>query len=242
MSDSSVTICTQKDAGIFSLLEQTLQLSKIWAAIESKRKRQKVSKKDFNILIKPDLEFYELNASTGTSTELVEHLVYLLGSKGYTNVIVADGEQASGTWLENRDLLVLADLTGYTYQTSNGIPYQVISLGENLEDAGFDKTSVLKDGLLSSDWLHAGFRIVFAKNKTDEEFYYALCLKSLLGILPQKAKQYHYYFRMRPEEVVSALLQRNDVDFCIIDAFESNHGMQGSTAWQIITDPYIHCR
>jgi uncharacterized protein (DUF362 family) len=61
---------------------------------------------------------------------------------------------------------------------------------ENLEDADFDRTSLLKDEQLSAHWLHANFRIVFAKNKTREEFYYSLCLKSLIDILPQKAKQY----------------------------------------------------
>ena len=228
MSDPSVTICTNKEAGINSLLEQTLQQSKLWNTIEAKRKARKLSKENFNILIKPDLGFYELNATTGTSTRLVEHLVSLLATKGYTNIIIADGEQASGTWLENRDMLVLADLAGYTYQTADGIPYNIESLSENLEDADFDKTSVLKDEQLSSHWLDANFRIVFARNKTDEEFYYSLCLKSLIDILPQKAKQYHYYFRMRPEEVAAALLQRNEVNFCIIDAYESNHGMQGT--------------
>ena len=75
MSDPSVTICTNEEAGINSLLEQTLQQSKLWSAIESKRKTTKLSKENFNILIKPDLWFYELNASTGTSTRLIEHLV-----------------------------------------------------------------------------------------------------------------------------------------------------------------------
>ena len=228
MSDSSVTICTSEEAGINSLLEQTLEQSGLWSDIETRRKTTKLSKENFNILIKPDLWFYELNDSIGTSTRLIEHLVSLLATKGYRNIIIADGEPASGTWLENRDMLVLADLAGFTYQTTQGIPYNIESLSENLEDAGFDKTSALKDQQLSSHWLHANYRILFVKNKTDEEFYYSLCLKSLIDILPQKAKQYHYYFRMRPEEVAASLLQRNEIDFCIVDAYESIHGMQGT--------------
>ncbi|MEO8763371.1 MAG: DUF362 domain-containing protein [Ginsengibacter sp.] len=228
MSDPTVTICTDNEAGINSLLEQTLMQSGLWKAIESKRKTTNLSKADFNILVKPDLGFYELNATTGTSTALIECLVTLLAKNGYTNITIGDGEQASGSWLENRDLLVLADLAGYTYQTQEGISYVIESLSENLEDADFDKTSVLKDEQLSSYWLHANFRIVFTKNTTDEEFYYSLCLKSLVDILPQRAKHFHYYFRMKPEEVAAALLQRNEIDFCIVDAYESNHGMQGT--------------
>jgi uncharacterized protein (DUF362 family) len=228
MSDSTVTICTNAEVGINGLLEQTLQQSKLFNAIEAKRKISKLSKENFLILIKPDFEFYELNATTGISTQLIEHLILLLAKKGYTKIIIADGEQASGGWLENRDLLVLADLAGYQYEIEDGISYKIESLSENLADAEFEGTSVLKDEQLSMHWLEANFRIVLAKNKTDEEFYYSLCLKNLIGILPQKAKQYHYYFRLRPEEVAAALLQRNEVDFCIIDAYESNHGMQGT--------------
>jgi len=228
MSDSSVTICTSEEAGMNSLLEQTLEQSGLWSDIETRRKTTGLPKENFNILIKPDFWFYELNDSTGASARLIEHLVSLLATKGYRNIIIADGEPASGTWLENRDMLVLADLAGFTYQTTQGIPYNIESLSENLEDAGFDKTSALKDEQLSSTWLHANFRILFVRNKTDEEFYYSLCLKSLIDILPQKAKQYHYYFRMRPEEVAASLLQRNEIDFCIVDAYESIHGMQGT--------------
>ncbi|MGI8581487.1 MAG: DUF362 domain-containing protein [Chitinophagaceae bacterium] len=228
MSEAIVTICTDAVADANSLLEQTLQQSRLWKTLEEKRKKANLSKENFSILVKPDIEFYELNATTGTSPQLVEHLISLLAKKGYTKVIVADGEQGSGVWLENRDLLVLADLAGYKYQTPDGIPYNIESLSESLEDANFNDTSVLKGEQLSLHWLNANFRIVFAKNKTDEEFYYSLCLKSLIEILPQKAKQYHYFFRLQPEEVAAAILQRNEVDFCIIDAYESNHGMQGT--------------
>jgi uncharacterized protein (DUF362 family) len=240
MSDFAVTIVTNKEMDVNSLLKQTLEQAKLWAIIESKRKATKLSKKNFKILIKPDLNFYDLSAATGISTQLTEHLISLLGEKGYTNIIIADGEQSSSTWLENRDLLVLADLAGYTYQTSNGTSYTIESLSEDLRDAEFDKTSILNNEQLSSHWLDAHFRIVFAKNKTDEEFYYSLCLKSLIDILPQKAKQYHYYFRMRAEEVAAALLKRNDIDFCIIDAYESNHGMQGTRhSKTLLTNTFI---
>ncbi len=227
MSEAGVNICSNTTSDINSLLEQTLQQAQIFNAIEAKRKTTKLSKKNFSILIKPDLEFYELNGTTGVSPSLLEHFISFLAKNGYTNITVADGEQASGVWLENRDVLVLTDLAGYKYETVDGVAYDIESLSEDLVDGGFDNISVLRDAKLSSYWLNANFRIVFCKNKTDEEFYYSLCLKSLVDILPQKAKDYHYYFRLRPEEVAAALLQRDEVDFCIIDAYESNHGMQG---------------
>ena len=228
MPDISVTICSNKKSGIKELLEQTIKQSKLYDAIEIKRANTKVAKEDFQIIIKPDLEFYELNGTTGVTTEVSEHLVFLLAEQGYKNCVLADGEQASGTWLENRDVLVLADLLGYSYATKNNTPYKIESLSDNLQDAGFDATSVLKDEKLSAHWLNANFRIILSKNKTDEEFYYSLCLKNLIEILPLKDKQYHYYFRLSHQEVAAAMLQRSEVDFCIIDAFDSNHGIQGT--------------
>lgn len=228
MPDISVTICSNYNSGINELLQQTLQKSKLYELLEFKRKKSKISKDNFRILIKPDLEFYKLDGTTGVSVQLVEHLISLMAEQGYKNFVVADGNHASGMWLENKDVLVLADLLGYTYETKKGISYQVEDLGEDLQEANFDKTSILKDGKLSSHWLDCDFRIVLSKNKTDEEYYYSLGLKNLIGILPLKAKQYHYYFRLNPSEVSAAMLQRNEVDFCIIDAYESNHGMQGT--------------
>jgi uncharacterized protein (DUF362 family) len=227
MPDISVTICSNKKSGIKELLQQTIEQSKLYDAIEVKRANTKIAKEDFQIIIKPDLEFYELNGNTGVSTEVVEHLIFLLAKQGYKNCVVADGEQASGTWLENRDVLVLADLLGYSYGTKNNAAYKIESLSDDLQNAGFDATSALKDEKLSSHWLSSNFRIILSKNKTDEEFYYSLCLKNLVEILPLKDKQYHYYFRLNHEEAAAAMLHRNDIDFCIIDAFESNHGIQG---------------
>jgi uncharacterized protein (DUF362 family) len=228
MSDASVIICTDTSASVNSLLEVALQQAKLWSFIESKRKVKKLARKNFRILIKPDMDCYELNGTTGIAASVVEHLVSLLAGRGYTDIIVASGEQGSATWLENRDVVVLADLLGYSCTTPEGFTYNVASLTEDLEKAGFDDTSVLKDTKLSAHWLKADFRIIFAKNKTDEEFYYSLCLKGLMDILPHKARDYHYHFRLSAEEVASALMQRNEADFCIIDAYESNHGMQGS--------------
>lgn len=228
MPEISVTICSNQECGIHELLEQTLQQSNLFEILLLKCKEKKKSVSDFRILIKPDWELYELNGKTGVSIEVVENLISVLAEQGYRNIVIADSEQASGAWLENRDVLVLADLLGYTYETSNGISYSVENLGESLVQANFDNTSALKDEKLSSHWIDADFRILLCKNKTDEEFYYSGCLKNLISVLPLKAKQYHYFFRLNPGEVAASMLKRDEVDFCIIDAWESNHGMQGT--------------
>ncbi|MEI9807301.1 MAG: DUF362 domain-containing protein [Bacteroidota bacterium] len=227
MSEAVVTICTDEKATAQSLLAATLAQAGFWEQLEKTQREKKIATEAFRILIKPDFGFYELNGTTGTDPALAEHLVTLLAKKGYRQVTIADGENGAGVWLENRDIHSLADLAGYKYETPDGIPYEIQSLSESPGRKSFDAASVLKDTSLSQHWHDTDFRIVFAKNKTDEEFYYSLGLKCLMDILPQKAKYYHHYFRSRPEEVAAALLERNEVDFCIIDAYTSNHGMQG---------------
>ncbi len=173
------------------------------------------------------MEIYDQGATTGTDPRLVEHLIDILHERGYCNVFVADAEGASSRWLENRSVPVLADLIGYSFVTPNGNNYDVIDLGEGLVDAGFPQKSALRNSWLSVHWQTAHFRIVFSKNKTDPQHCFALGLQNLLGILPLRAKDYHYRHRLSQEEVAVGLLEHTQVHFAIIDAFNSNHGSLG---------------
>ena len=227
MSQPIVAICTDHAADAKTLLEQTLEKAAFWKGIEQVRKKKKLAASDFRIVIKPDMGIYEGNGTTGTDPALVEHLMGLLAGRGYTNMAIADADEEASLWLDNREVYSLADLIGYRYVTANGTAYEVVSLSEDLKDAAFEPSSVLYGATLSAHWQEAHFRILFSKNKTDEEFYYALCLKTLMDILPLKAKGYHYYHGHKPEEVALELLKRGHVHFCLIDAYISNHGMQG---------------
>ena len=59
---------------------------------------------------------------------------------------------------------------------------------------------------ISRDWLDADIRIVFSKSRTDETAGYALCLDTLIGVLPLIDKDLHYRKRRHPGDVVAALL------------------------------------
>lgn len=210
------------------LLAETLESAGFHEQLESQRLRSKVEPDAFKILIKPDMELYEHRASTGTDPSLVEDLIDLLYDLGYTKITVADAANASGLWLENRGVLELADLSGYHFVTPDGHTYDFIDLSENPVDAGFPEGSILRGTSLSADWQAAHFRINFCKNKTDQENGFALALQNLTGILPLQAKDFHYRFRLRKEEVALDLLRHTEVHFTIIDAWQSNHGSQGT--------------
>jgi hypothetical protein len=89
---------------------------------------------------------------------------------------------------------------------------------------------VLHGSELARTWTDAQFRICFAKNKTDEEDGYALCLDSLIGVLPLTDKTYYYRRRVAPGDVVADLLRTTPVHFGLIDATVSAHGMGGARA------------
>lgn len=220
-------IYSDPSMGPESLLDLVLEDCKFWKYLEQKRKSLGMNPDVFKILIIPDLDIFESHSSTGTDPTLVEHWISLLSAKGYTSCTVAAAENDAANWLANREVEVLADLAGYHYITKEGVSYDVANLTNDIENDSTDKCSMFTVPL-SSAWTNAHFRIIFSKNKTDEEFYYSLCLKTLLDILPQRSKGYHYYFRLQPEELAHTLCKRNDVDFCMVDAYTSNHGMQGA--------------
>lgn len=214
----------------FALLARALDEAGFWDHLDRHRTAAGAAPEAFRVLIKPDLEVFDAAGPTGTDPALVEHLIDLLGERGYTRVAVGDGPSAAGTWLENRDVGALADLAGYRFVTEGGRDYEVLDLSEDLVDAGFEEGDALHGEELARAWLEASFRISFATCKTDEDEFFALGLQNLLGVLPLRDKGYHYYGRHQPWDAALDLLRRTPAHFALIDAVESNHGSQGSRA------------
>jgi uncharacterized protein (DUF362 family) len=214
----------------FSLLDSTLDQADFWPQIQQAQRHARVSASQFRVLIKPDLELFNTDDSTGTDPELVEHLIDLLHDHGYTQVAAGDARNVWGLWLENRDVAVLAELVGYHYTTPRGRAYEILDLSEDILPVPFAPESVLHGTGLSRAWIEAHFRINFAKNKTHEEFHFALCLQNLLGVLPLCDKEYHYRNRLKPWDVCLEIHKQTPAHFNLIDAFVSNHGSEGPRA------------
>jgi len=227
-SPALAVVVSNPGADRFSLLEAALNQAGFWAHLAQARRRANLPPDEFQILIKPDLGFFEKGSATGTDPALVEALVDLLHKRGYTRLAVGEGRDSFDLWLENRDVLVLADLMGYRFTTTSGHAYDVLDLGEDLVEVPFPAESVLHGSSLARAWVEANYRICFAKNKTDEENFYALCLHTLAGALPLRDKDYHYHHRLPLPAVIGDLLRHTPVHFALIDAFVSNHGSAGS--------------
>jgi uncharacterized protein (DUF362 family) len=219
---------TQNDK--LGLLVSALDQSDFWRHIEQARRRAKVSASLFQVLIKPDLELFNHGDATGTDPQLVEHLIDLLHDRGYTQVAIGEARDVWGLWLENRDVCVLAELVGYHYVTPKGRSYDILDLSEDAVRVPFPVESVLRGTRLGRAWVSAGYRINFAKNKTHEEFAFALCLQNLAGVLPLRDKEYHYRHRLKPWDVCLEVHRQTPAHFNLIDGFVSNHGSEGPRA------------
>lgn len=221
-----VAIVSHKEK--YKSLDRALNRSGFWLVLDAARRRAGLRKDKFEILIKPDLNAFELTGSTATDPSMVEFLIDQLHERGYLRTTVGEGRDSTNQWLENRDVQVRADLIGYKFVTPKGREYDVVDLAEDLVHGPFEEGSILYGSPLSRRWQNANFRIIFAKNKTDDTSAYFLCLDNLISILPLRDKDYHYKYRLNRTDVLLELAQQANVDFCIIDAFNSNHGNAGS--------------
>jgi uncharacterized protein (DUF362 family) len=183
-----------------------------------------------SIVIKPEFAGFAVGSPTVTDPALVEHLIDQLHDRGFTNTVVVGTADSSALWAENRDLYALSDLLGYRYTTPAGRSYDIVDLTGSLDETAFPIESVLCGCTISRDWLDADVRIVFSKSRTDEVFGYALCLDTLIGVLPLIDKDLHYRKRRHPGDVVTALLGAAPVQFCVIDAILASHGPGGRRA------------
>jgi uncharacterized protein (DUF362 family) len=209
-------------------LEEALHEAGVWPSLSSSTGERDPA--DMRVIVLPDLNLFEPEGPTGTQPALVEHLVDLLADHGYTTVTVGSGPDGAARILDNRDVLVIADLGGYRYVTAGDNPYDVVDLSEDLVPAPFPPSSALSGTTLAEPWVDADIRISFAKNKTHAEYGFALSVLNLLGALPLRDRAYHYRGRLKPWDTCVDLLRATPVHVAIIDAVVSNHGSLGDRA------------
>jgi uncharacterized protein (DUF362 family) len=199
-------------AGFWEILEQSLQ----------DRRADTV-----RIVIKPELAGFTAASPLATDPSLVEALIDLLHDRGFADVAVVAAADSSALWAENRDVYALSDLLGYRFATPQGRTYDIVDLADAPDDTVFPLGSALHGTGVSRAWVDPDIRIVFAKNRTDEQAGYALGLDTLIGVLPLADKSLHYRRRRHPGDVVTALLAVAPVDFVLFDAITSAHGAAG---------------
>ncbi|HET7882913.1 MAG TPA: DUF362 domain-containing protein, partial [Acetobacteraceae bacterium] len=209
-------------------LAAALDRASLWALLGHRRSRS--ARRECRIVIRPELSAFGVRSPTATDPALVEALIDALHDRGFENVAVAGAADSSALWAENRDLYALTELLGYRYVTPQQRAYDIVDLADDQVDGAFGAAGALHGCTVSRHWLAADLRIVFSKSRTDEASGYALCLDTLIGVLPLIDKDLHYRRRRHPGDVVAALLEAAPVGFCLIDAIVAAHGPGGRRA------------
>jgi len=181
-------------------------------------------------IVVPALDAFAKESPAATDPRLVEHLLDLLFDLGATDVRVGSSPGTASLWLENREVFMTAELLGYRYDTPAGRPYDVVDLAEDVAPAVFPEGGPLAGTGLARAWLDADLRLVFSANRTDEDDGYALCLATLLSVLPAADRDQHYRRRRDAGEVIIELLATAPPHFAFIDAVSSGHGGAGGRA------------
>src|SRR5215472_12326006 len=177
-------------------LAAALDRAGLWTLL--RRKRSLHGRRELDIVIRPELSAFSAGSPTATDPALVEALIDALHDAGYANVAVVGAADSSALWADNRELYALTDLLGYRYVTPKQRPYDIVDLADEQVEAAFGVAGALHGCTISRRWLQADLRIVFSKSRTDEAAGYALCLDTLIGVLPLIDQDLHYRRRRRP--------------------------------------------
>lgn len=213
-----------------ALLDRAMALSGFAAVARERIEAALEATGRCSAVIVPALDGYTADSPAVADPLLVEHLADALFELGVTDVAVGSTRSTAALWLENRDVFVAADLLGYRYETTAGRIYDVVDLAEEVVEGVFSDWGPLAGAGLSRAWLDADLRLVFSANRTDEDDGYALCLSTLLSVLPATDKDYHYRYRRNAGEVAAELMARAPPHFAFIDAVVSGHGAGGGRA------------
>jgi hypothetical protein len=228
--DRVVAIVQEPGAEGSALLDRALALAGFHEAAAARILDALETRGACSALVVPALDAFATDSPAAADPRLVERLLDVLFDLGVTDAAVGSTRDTAALWLENRDVFVAADLLGYRYETPAGRPYDVIDLAEDVVDDVFPAWGVLGGTALSRAWLEADLRIVVSANRTDEDDGYALCLSTLLSVLPLTDKDYHYRYRRDAGEVTAGLVAAAPAHFAIVDATLSAHGNGGRRA------------
>ena len=232
-----VTITQELGVEAVTLFDRALADAGFWTDLDRVRQAAAKSPTVFRIIIKPDLDWYDPAAPTGTEPALVEHLIDLLHDRGYSNVTVGDGRNEEDGWLHNRGPAMVPDLVGYRFVTPKGRSYDVVDLRADPLPSNGDRAVFAV--AIGEHWAKADYRINFAKNKTHETLGYALCLYNLLGAVASSGNA--RADRDAVDDCVQ-LLRTAPAHFNLIDAYTSAHGAAGHRAPQRLeTHAFIGC-
>lgn len=246
IDESTVVAYTDNEATKYSLLERVLEESLFFELLEQRTKDSRRKKKDFKIVIKPNITMLLRRSDDGTYTDpfLVIHLLRLLLQKGYTNLTLVESQNFYGEWFTNRAVIQIAARAGYFEESvlssyngersrdvhikGGGIDAYVPLVDLTLDMVPYDFGAPVGRIQLGGTWIEADFRINFAKMKTHFVCYNTLAIKNVYGCLPLQDKIREYHCKNALSLYTAHLIKAFPVDFSLIDGYTSADNVQGA--------------
>jgi uncharacterized protein (DUF362 family) len=182
------------------------------------------AKEEFLIAIKPNFmvsSAYQKDSPVYTDPELVEALIGLMRDEGFARFVVVETENVFNYSYTGRRVRAVAEMCGF-----GGDGYEILDLSEDTVEV--DYGGALGTHRAGRAWLEAGYRISFAKNKTNWQCYYTACIKNVFGCLPEWDKLLHYHGRnIEFFQATIQMAEKIPVHFGFLDAWTSGDGLSG---------------
>ncbi|MFA6032951.1 MAG: DUF362 domain-containing protein [Myxococcota bacterium] len=229
-----------------TLLNQVLDVAGFEKALEERLAATGKPRAEFGVVIKPNASMYIRKDEDGVTTDavLVLALIERLHEKGFSKISVVESSNLYQAGFENRNpVTVMAamglaggmhgfvpasdGITAHVLTAQGGLlPYRLVNLASDtvVVDAPGMPHGRLK---LGAEWLHADFRISFAKFKTHIYDGYTMVVKNTYGCLPEGDKMWHYHKQTGAARPAVEQLRLCPVHFGIIDGITGADGLFG---------------
>ena len=169
----------------------------------------------------PAVVLARVSPPTPASAEVVHAVVELLHRHGCDDVSVGVRLTVGDHDRGHRSASLLALDAGLSGRTTEGRPYALVDLGDELVAAPVPDTAVLSGHPCSAVWAAAGTRVVVGRAVTDLVDGFAGSLETLLGAAPEVAGA-------EPADVAVDLLAHLPPTLVVVDALAPAGGVDGA--------------
>ena len=252
--ENIVAAYTDHEGDRYALFEKTLRAARFFETLEQTRLATGKTKKDFAIVIKPNISMMLRRADIGTYTDpfFVIHLLRLLLAQGYCNLALVESGNLYGNWFENRAVIQVAARAGYADESVMGAYRGESRLDIHVRGGGVDARVPLVDLGLETAlhdfdgeaapagkcWMAADFRISFSGLKSHFYSYYTAAIKNVYGCLPAQDKVRAYHCRRKVGPWTAQHIRDFPVHFSIVAAYSAADGWMGVKMQAIFIKPH----
>jgi hypothetical protein len=205
------------------VFNETLKHSGFFDAIENAQLKSGKKRELFEVVCKVDFMRgvrLEPEPVSYVDPKLVAQLFNELLDRGFRILRVVESRNELARYLSHRSVKEVGKALGYDESC-----YELKDLGDELAPVDLGTAGRRATGRV---WKQADFRIVFAKNRTDEALGPALVVWNVVHTLATPTDLIALEYGIDPGDLAIALLEKLPVHFALIDAVHSRDGSPGN--------------